>query len=143
MVNIATMDAVVTSVIEQCDAFGCIATHRDWPPGDPLPHAEHWGPRQIEAGTRIGKALFLLTGRAVHERYGDDPDEVPDCAFTPRPDIDPVQRFKCVEYLLYLCHEGRVPETEGYKALERAGDLLARHIVTKSREYREASWGLR
>jgi hypothetical protein len=139
MVNIATMDAVVTSVIEQCDAFGCIATRRDWPTGDPL----HWGPRQIEAGTCIGRTLFLLNGQAVHERYGDDPYDVPDYDFIPRPDIDPVQRFKCVERLLCLCHEGRVPETEGYKALERAGDQLARHIVAKSPEYREAFWGLR
>jgi hypothetical protein len=100
-----------------------------------LPHAEHWGPRQIEAGSRIGRALFLLTCR-------DNPNGVPEYRFTPRPDIDPVQRFKCVEYLLYRCHQGHVPETEGYKALERAGDLLARHIVATSSEYRDASWGL-
>ena len=143
LVSEPTMHAVVTSIIDLSERFSNIPTHRDWHPGDPMPATLFWSERQIEAGTRIGRALYRMNNKALGVRYGDEADPLARTyVFVPQPRMDAVQRFKCIECLLYQCMEGDVPEQPMYRALQRLGLEAARSIVVSSPEYGAAKWGI-
>ena len=85
MVNANVMAKVVTAILQNTDRFAAIDTFRgyliDDPPTDP----------QKQAGTKIGRTLFLMNRRALRERYGQgdhlrQPPAVPNpCQIQRRP----------------------------------------------------------
>jgi len=97
---------------------------------------------QKEAGTNIGKKLFLLNRRALRARYGcGDHLRLPEFVFERWADATPVQQFKAMSCLLYQCHEGKVHESRLYGELNHAAGELAQRIVQDLSEYEQASWG--
>ena len=68
---------------------------------------------QKQAGTKIGRKLFLMNRRALRARYGGCGDHLclPDFVFEKWADATPVQQFKAMSCLLHQCHEGKVHES--------------------------------
>jgi hypothetical protein len=97
---------------------------------------------QKEAGTRIGRKLFLMNRRALRARYGcGEHLGLPEFVFEKWADATPVQQFKAIHCLLYQCHEGNVHESRLYAELNHSAGELAQRIVQDLPEYDKASWG--
>jgi hypothetical protein len=97
---------------------------------------------QKEAGTKIGRKLFLLNRKALRARYGcGEHLRVPEFVFEKWADATPVGQFKAISCLLYQCCEGKVPNSPLYDELNRAAGELAQAIVQELPEYDQASWG--
>jgi hypothetical protein len=135
MVNTNVMAKVVTAILLNFDTFDGRSTARG-----PLLAAPT--DAQKEAGTNIGKKLFLLNRRALRARYGcGDHLRVPEFVFERWADATPVQQFKAMSCLLYQCHEGKAHESRLYVELNRAAGDLAQRIVQDLPDYDKASWG--
>ena len=52
-----------------------------------------------------------------------------------------MQFHKTVDFFLYQCMEGRVPETNMYKWVESVRDAVANMIVRRSDGYEDLDWG--
>jgi hypothetical protein len=97
---------------------------------------------QKEAGSKIGRKLFLMNRRALRTRYGcGDHLRFPEFVFVRWADATPVEQFKAMSCLLYQCHEGKVHESRLYDELQRAAGELAQRIVQDLPDYGKASWG--
>ena len=135
MVNTNVMAKVLTAILLNFDTFDGRSTARG-----PLLAAPT--DAQKEAGTNIGKKLFLLNRRALRARYGlGDHLRCPEFVFERWADATPVQQFKAISCLLYQCHEGKVHESRLYGELNHAAGELAQRIVQDLPEYDKASWG--
>ena len=135
MVNSNVMAKVVTAILLNFEAFDGGSTARGALLATPTD-------AQKEAGTNIGKKLFLLNRRALRARYGcGDHLRLPEFVFERWADATPVQQFKAMSCLLYQCHEGKVHESRLYDELNRAAGELAQRIVQDLPEYDKASWG--
>ena len=135
MVNIHVMASVVTAILLNFDTFDGGSTARGALLATPTD-------AQKEAGTNIGKKLFILNRRALRARYGcGDHLGVPEFVFERWADATPVQQFKAMSCLLYQCHEGKVRESRLYDELNRGAGELAQRIVQDLPEYDKASWG--
>jgi hypothetical protein len=105
MVNTNVMAKVVTAILLNFDTFDGGSTARGALLAAPTD-------AQKEAGTKIGKKLFLLNRRALRARYGrGDHLRVPEFVFERWADARPVEQFKALHCLLYQCHEGKVHES--------------------------------
>jgi hypothetical protein len=136
MININVMAKVVTAVLQNTDEFAITRTRRGRLVDDPLTNA------QKEAGTEIGRKLFLMNRRALRARYG--PGEhlrLPEFAFEKWSDATPVEQFAAMRCLLYQCCEGKVPDSHQYQALNCAAGELAQRIVQDLPQYEKAPWG--
>jgi hypothetical protein len=136
MVNTSVMAKVVTAILPNTDEFAAIETFRGHLVDDPLTDA------QTEAGTKIGRKLFLMNRRALRARYG--PGEhlrLPAFVFEKWSDAKPVEQFAAVRCLLYQCCEGKVSDSRLYDELNHAAGELAQRIVQDLPEYEKASWG--
>jgi hypothetical protein len=135
MVNINVMAKVVTAVLLNFDTFDGKSTARG-----PLLAAPT--DAQKEAGTNIGRKLFVLNRRALRARYGrGDHLRCPGFVFQNWTDATPVEQFKAIHCLLYQCHEGKMHESRLYGELNHAAGELAQRIVQDLPEYDKASWG--
>ena len=135
IVNTNVMAKVLTAILLNFDTFDGKSTARGALLAAPTD-------AQKEAGTNIGKKLFLLNRRALRARYGcGDHLRLPEFVFERWADATPVQQFKAMSCLLYQCHEGEVHESRLYDELNRAAGELAQRIVQDLPEYDKASWG--
>jgi hypothetical protein len=135
MVNTNVMAKVVTAILLNLDTFDGESTCRVALLASPTE-------AQKEAGTNVGKRLFLLNRRALRARYGcGDHLRAPEFVFQRWSDATPVQQFKAMSCLLYQCHEGKVHESRLYDELNHAAAELAQRIVQDLPEYEQASWG--
>ena len=135
IVNTNVMAKVLTAILLNFDTFDGKSTARGALLAAPTD-------AQKEAGTNIGKKLFLLNRRALRARYGcGEHLHLPDFVFEKWADAKPVEQFKAMSCLLYQCHEGKVHETRLYEELNRAAGELAQRIVQDLPEYDMAAWG--
>src|SRR5689334_22210969 len=135
MVNTSVMAKVVTAILLNFDTFDGERTCRQTLLAAPTD-------AQKEAGSKIGRKLFLLNRRALRARYGcGDHLGVPEFVFERWADATPVQQFKAMSCVLYQCHEGKVHESRLYDELNHAAGELAQRIVQDLPEYDKASWG--
>ena len=135
MVNSNVMNKVVTAILLNRDTFDGESTCRVALLATPTD-------AQKEAGTKIGRKLFLLNKRALCARYGlGDHLRVPEFIFEKWADASPVSQFKAISCLLYQCREGIVPNGLLYDELNRAAGELAQRILQDMPEYDQASWG--
>jgi hypothetical protein len=96
---------------------------------------------QKEAGTKIGRKLFLMNRRALRARYDCGTLRLPEFVFDGWAEASPVEQFKAIHCLLYQCCEGKVPTSRLYDELNHAAGELAQRIVQDLPEYDKASWG--
>jgi hypothetical protein len=135
MVNTNVMAKVVTAILLNLDTFDGESTHRTALLAAPTD-------AQREAGSKIGRKLFLMNKRGLRERYGcSGDDQLPQFIFERWADATPVEQFKAIHCLLYQCSEGTVPNSPLYGELNRAAGELAQRIVQDLPEYDKASWG--
>ena len=135
MVNTSVMAKVVTAILLNLDTFDGESTCRVALLASPTD-------AQKEAGTKIGRKLFLMNRRALSTRYGcGNHLRLPEFVFEKWADATPVQQFKAMSCLLYQCHEGKVHESRLYDELNHAAGELAQRIVQDLPEYEKASWG--
>jgi hypothetical protein len=134
MVNTNVMSKVVTAILLNFDTFDGRSTARGTLLAAPTD-------AQKEAGTKIGRKLFLLNRRALGVRYGCSTLRLPEFVFERWADATPVQQFKAMSCLLYQCHEGKVHESRLYDELNHAAGELAQRIVQDLPEYDKAAWG--
>jgi hypothetical protein len=135
MVNTNVMAKVVTAILLNLDTFDGESMCRVALLASPTDV-------QKEAGTKIGRKLFLMNRRALRVRYGH-PEHLclPEFVFERWADATPVQQFKAMSCLLYQCCEGKVPNSPLYDELNHAAGELAQRIVQDLPEYDKASWG--
>ena len=135
MVNTNVMAKVVTAILLNLDTFDGESTCRVALLASPTD-------AQKEAGTKIGRKLFLLNRRALRARYGCSGDiRLAEFVFEKWADATPVEQFKVIHCLLYQCCEDKVPNSPLYDELNRAAGELAERIVQDLPEYEKASWG--
>jgi len=135
MVNTNVMAKVVTAILLNRDTFDGESTCRAALLAAPTD-------AQREAGTKIGRKLFLMNRRALSTRYVcGNHLRLPEFVFEKWADATPVQQFKAMSCLLYQCHEGKVHESRLYDELNHAAGELAQRIVQDLPEYEKASWG--
>ena len=134
MVNSNVMNKVVTAILLNLDTFDGESTCRVALLAAPTD-------AQKEAGTKIGRKLFLLNRKALRARYGCSTLGLPYFVFDKWADVSPVEQFKAISCLLYQCCEGKVPNSPLYDELNRAAGQLAQAIIQESPEYEQASWG--
>src|SRR5215831_15224281 len=135
MVNTNVMAKIVTAILLNRDTFDGESTCRVALLAAPTD-------AQKEAGTKIGRKLFLLNRKAVRARYGcGEHLNVPEFVFEKWADASPVEQFKAISCLLYQCCEGETADSGLYDELNRAAGELAQHIVQDLPEYEKASWG--
>jgi hypothetical protein len=135
MVNTNVMAKVVTAILLNFDKFHGEGTCRRALLAAP-------SDAQKEAGTKIGRNLFLMNRRALGARYGcGEHLSLPEFVFERWADATPIAQFKAMCCLLYQCSEGEVPNTPLYGELNRAAGELAQRIVQDLPEYDKASWG--
>ena len=92
--------------------------------------------------SHLGTALFEMNDEALSVRY----DAEPICETFEYRSEDPANinlcsALKAMECLRYQCSEGKVPETDLYKGLEKVIGDLASVIVNELPEYKKAEWG--
>ena len=135
MVNTNVMAKVLTAILLNFDTFDGRSTARG-----PLLAAPT--DAQKEAGTKIGRKLFLMNRKALRARYSGGGDiRLAEFIFERWADATPVEQFKAMSCLLYQCHEGKVHESRLYNELNHAAGELAQRIVQDLPEYDKASWG--
>ena len=135
IVNTKVMAKVVTTILLNLDMFDGESTSRTALLASPTD-------AQKEAGTSIGKRLFLLNRRALRARYGcGDHLRCPEFAFENWADATPVEQFVAMRCLLYQCCEGKVSDSLLYHELNYAAGELAQRVVQDLPEYDKASSG--
>jgi len=135
MVNNNVMAKVVTAILLNLDAFDGEGTCRVALLASPTD-------AQREAGTKIGRKLFLLNRRGLRARYGcGEHLRLPEFVFERWADATPIEQFKAMFCMIYQCSEGKIPESRLYDELSRAAGELAQRIVQDLPEYEKASWG--
>ena len=135
LVNTTVMAKVVTAILLNFDTFDGESTCRVTLLADPTG-------AQKEAGTKIGKKLFLLNRKALRARYGcGEHLPVPEFVFEKWADASSIEQFKAIGCLLYQCNEGEVPNSRLYDELNHAAGDLAQRILQDLPEYQKASWG--
>ena len=135
MVNTTVMAKVVTAVLLNLDTFDGEGTCRVALLAAPTD-------AQKEAGTKIGRKLFLMNREALRAKYGNGEHlRLPEFVFEKWADATPIEQFAAMRCLLYQCCEGKVPDSRQYQALNGAAGELAQRIVQDLPEYDKASWG--
>ena len=136
MVNTNIMAKVVTAILQNTNRFAAVDTFCGHLVDDPLIDP------QKQAGTKIGRALFLMNRRALRERYGPgDHLRLPEFVFEQWAEATPVEQFVAMRCLLYQCCEGSVPHSRLYAELNRVAGELAQRIVQDLPDYQRAPWG--
>ena len=113
--------------------------YKEKPYGSPLgtfcgQAVESWDP------SHLGRMLYGLNTQAVAQRYNETPEDMSTYVFNPLQVGPLVAGIKALESLLYQCSEGNIPETSGYKELERVLGALCRSVVRSSPAYEKAQW---
>jgi hypothetical protein len=135
MVNTNVMAKVVTAILLNLDTFDEENTSRTALLAAPTD-------AQKDAGTKIGRKLFLMNRRALSARYGcGEHLRLREFVFEEWADANPVEQFKAMCCLLYQCSEGKVSDSRLYDELNHAAGKLAQAIVQDLPEYDKASWG--
>src|SRR5437660_11741570 len=123
MVNTNVIVKVVTAILLNLDTFDGESTCRAALLAAPAD-------AQREAGTKIGKKLFLLNRRALRARYGcAEHLSLPEFVFERWADATPIAQFNAMHCLIYQRCEGEVPHSQLYDELNRAAGELAQAIV--------------
>jgi hypothetical protein len=128
MVNANVMTKVVTAILLNRDTFDGESTCRTaflFTPTD----------AQKEAGTKIGRKLFLLHRRILGGACGCSTLGLPDFVFDEWTDATPVEQFKAMRCLLDQCCKGKAANKQLYDELDRAAGELAQRIVQDLAEY--------
>ena len=135
MVSTNVMAKVVTAILLNLDTFGTQSTRHVALLAAPTD-------AQKDAGTKIGRKLFLMNRRALGARYEcSSRFPLPQFVFAKWADATPVEQFKAMRCLLYQCCEGKIPNSQLYDELNRTAGELAQRIVQDLPEYEKASWG--
>src|SRR5262249_38139235 len=135
MVNTNVMAKIVTAILLNRDTFDGESTCRVALLAAPTD-------AQKEAGTKIGRKLFLLNGKALCARYGSANHlRLPDFPCKKGANATRVQQFKAIASLLSQGHEGKVQESPPYADLNPAPGELAQRILQDRPESQKASWG--
>lgn len=92
---------------------------------------------------RLAEAMFQLNVDAINWRYDGAAAQFRPLNFkyVPCTPKSPTATLKTLEYWLYQCTEGSVPERELYQTMTKTLSVLTCIIVEDSREYQEAPWG--
>src|ERR1700746_200686 len=99
MVNTNVMAKVVTAILLNLDTFDGESTFRTALLAAPTD-------AQKEAGTKIGRKLFLMNRRALSARYRcSGHSRLPEFVIEKWADASPVEQFKAITCLLYQCSE--------------------------------------
>src|SRR5215472_12112542 len=102
LVNTTVMAKVVTAILLNFDTFDGESTCRVKLLAAPTD-------AQKEAGTKIGRQLFLLNRKALRARYGCGGHlHVPEFVFEQWAEASPVAQFKAISCLRHQCSEGNV-----------------------------------
>jgi hypothetical protein len=133
MVNANVMTKVATAILLNCDMFdgestcctALLATPTD---------------AQKEAGTKIGRTLFVLNRKTLGAQDGCSTLGLPDFVFDKWADATPVEQFKAMRCLLDQCCKAKAANTQLYDELDRATGKLAQGIVQDLPEYEKAYW---
>lgn len=107
---------------------------------------------------KVAEKLYDMNLEAYTQRYGREPYEPVE--FKYEDGIDDIQKhysnrynkdnnypmdlvpyYKLLACYLYQCNEGDVDQCELYIQLRKLEDRMAAHIVCRTKEYDEASWG--
>jgi len=89
---------------------------------------------------KLGAAFLELNCKAVSHRYNEITIEIyHGFKFVP---VTIHQALKSARCLLYQCSEGKYPNHDLYKALEKLIDSFMYEIITELPEYKEAHWGV-
>jgi hypothetical protein len=134
MVNTNVMAKILTAILFNLDTFDGDSTYRAKLLAAPTD-------AQKEAGTKIGRKLFLMNRKALRARYGGGDIRLAEFVLEKWAHATPVEQFKAIHCLLYQCHEGKVHESRLYGELNRAAGELAQRIVEDLPEYDKATWG--
>jgi hypothetical protein len=135
MINTNVMAKVVTAILLNLDTFDGESTCRVKLLAAPTDE-------QKDAGSKIGRKLFLMNRRALRSRYGCGGDiRLAKFVFERWAEATPVEQFEAISCLLYQCHEGKIHESRLYGELNRAAGELAQRIVQDLPEYDKGSWG--
>ena len=135
MVNTNVMAKVVTAILLNLDTFDGESTCRVKLLAAPTDE-------QKDAGSKIGRKLFLMNRRALRSRYGCGGDiRLAEFVFERWADATPVEQFKAIHCVLYQCCEGKVSDSRLYDELNHAAGELAQRIVQDLPEYEKAPWG--
>jgi len=89
----------------------------------------------------IAGCLYAMNNDAIEARYGKrELSPMHDYTFSLNKSWNSYDLLKACQCLRYQCSEGKVPETELYKWLERHIVDLMQRIIEKQPEYVAASW---
>jgi len=103
-------------------------------------------PTSPQALQALAEDLLAMNQDAVMARYpGCDASNLPgpvdpkpiQYAYSPS---DTIQTYKSATCLRYQCSEGDVPETDLFKKLDEACNIMAAAIVSSLPEYEAADW---
>jgi hypothetical protein len=86
----------------------------------------------------LGRRLFEMNKAALMERYGEA-EEVPEYKWDHR-DASLLDSYRAVACLVYQCSEGKIPETQLYRDLDRVSDLLAHQIAGDAATAAKVPW---
>ena len=90
--------------------------------------------------SKLGTALYEMNDEALSVRYNAEPMFV--VAFEYKPiNVNLCSSLKAMECLSYQCSEGKVPETDLFRGLDKVKGDLASVIVNELPEYKQAEWG--
>lgn len=88
----------------------------------------------------IYRVLEDMNARALHEKYGDNPDDLKRDAPDRCPSASTMQIYKWFQCYLYQCAEGDVDKSRLYTIVKKVSDGLANGIVSGLPAYQEAAW---
>ena len=86
---------------------------------------------------RLGNALMDLNREAVNQRYPDADEIFSPCPYRFQQTIvgTLMITFKALKCWLYQCHEGNIPESQLFQAMDRICYQIASEIITRLSAY--------
>ena len=91
---------------------------------------------------QLGAHLWAVNAEAVAQRYGEDPEDLPDYVNRGLFHLRKIAAAKALQCLMYQCAEGDVPDGPTYKMLEELLLRTLKEIVRAIPEYEAASWNV-
>ena len=89
--------------------------------------------------SKLGTALYEMNDEALSVRYDAEP--INEAFEYQQMNVSLCSSLKAIECLSYQCSEGKVPETDLFRGLDKLRGDLASMIVNELPEYKKADWG--
>jgi hypothetical protein len=93
---------------------------------------------------KLANDMMAMNYAAYYARYKGErsaPETFAARDFPAMQKLDPVVVYKSLVCFLYQCAEGDVREQQLYKTLKKVEHRLAYHIISETKEFKEAPWG--